>query len=181
MNFRNFFSQISIDGKSKCIGILDTDFQLLWNAFRHLTQWTQPPQKISILMAIFGLTWTWKDTWMGHKSVPSIYFHCLGCVLEHFPVPRYIFLLNMASCHFGCFLPPKPPIFGPTWTWNGTWMGRKSVQHMYSHYLGCVLVHFHVSRWVIELIWQPTIMVYFDPKNGHFWTPPDLEWDLERG
>ena len=68
-----------------------------------------------------------------------------------------------------------------TWTWNGTWMERKSVQHMYSHYLGCDLVHFHVSRWVIELIWQPTIMVYFDPKNGHFWTPPDLEWDLERG
>ena len=130
---------------------------------------------------IFGPTWTRNGTWMGHKSVPSIYFHCLGCVLEHFPVPRYIFLLNMASCHFGCFLPLKPPIFGPTWTWNGTWMGRKSVQHMYSHYLGCVLVHFHVSRWVIELIWQPTIMVYFDPKNGHFWTPPDLEWDLERG
>ena len=139
------------------------------------------PQKISILMAIFGPTWTWKDTWMGHKSVPSIYFHCLGCVLEHFPVPRYIFLLNMASCHFGCFLPPKPPIFGLTWTWNGTWMGRKSLQHMYSHCLGCVLVHFPVSRWVIGLIWQPTIMVYIDPKNGQFWTPPDLEWDLERG
>ena len=100
------------------------------------------------------------------------YFHCLGRVLEHFPVPRYIFLLNMASCHFGCFLPLKPPIFGPTWTWNGTWMGRKSVQHMYSHCLGCVLVHFHVSRWVIELIWQPTIMVYFDPKKWAFLDAP---------
>ena len=116
---------------------------------------------------------------MGHKSVPSIYFHCLGCVLEHFPVPRYIFLLNMASCHFGCFLPPKPPIFGPTWTWNGAWMGRKSVQHMYSHCLGCVLVHFPVSRWVIGLIWQPTIMVYFDQKMSHFWTPAHLKWYLE--
>ena len=59
--------------------------------------------------------------------------------------------------------------------------GRKSVQHIYSHCLGCVLVHYLVSRWVIGLIWQPTIMVYFDPKNGHFWTPRDLEWDLERG
>ena len=49
------------------------------------------PQKISISMAIFGPTWTWKDTWMGHKSVPSIYFNCLGCVLAHYPVSRWIF------------------------------------------------------------------------------------------
>ena len=107
--------------------------------------------------------------------------HCLGCVLVHYPVSRLIFSLNMASRHFGCFLPPKPPIFGPTWTWNDTWMGHKSIQHIFSHCLGCVLTHFPVSKWVIGLIWQPTIMVYFDPKKGHFWTPPDLEWNLERG
>ena len=104
------------------------------------------PQKISILMAIFGPTWTWKDTWMGHKSVPSIYSHCLGCVLAHYPVSRLIFSLNMASCHFGCFLPPKPPIFGPTWTWNDTWMGHKSAQNIYPHCLECVLAHYPVSR-----------------------------------
>ena len=124
--------------------------------------------------SIFGPTWTWNDTWMGHKSVPSIYSHCLGCVLAYYPVSRLIFSLNMASCHFGCFFYPKIPIFGPTWTWNDTWMGHKSVQHIYSHCLGCVLAHCPVSRWVIGLIWQPTIMVYFDPKMGIFERP--LTW-----
>ena len=93
---------------------------------------------------------------------------------------KLIFLINMASCHFGCFLTPKIPIFGPTWTWNGTWMGHKSVQHIFPHCLGCVLTHFPVSRCVIGLIWQPSIMVYFNPKKGHFWTTPELEWDQER-
>ena len=129
---------------------------------------------------IFGPTWTWNDTWMGHKSAQNIFPHCLGCALVHYPVSRLIFLLNMASCHFGCFLTPKTPIFGPTWTWNGTWMGHKSAQHIFPHCLGCVLTHFPVSRCVIGLIWQPSIMVYFNPKKGHFWTPPDLEWDQER-
>ena len=101
-------------------------------------------------------------------------------VLTHYPVSRLIFLLNMASCHFGCFLTPKTPIFGPTWTWNGTWMVHKSAQHIFPHCLGCVLTHFPVSGCVIGLIWQPSIMVYFNPKKGHFWTPPDLEWDQER-
>ena len=44
----------------------------------------------------------------------------------------------------------------------------------------CASSAFPVSRWVIGLIWQPTVMVYFDPKKGNFWTPPDLEWDQER-
>ena len=52
---------------------------------------------------IFGPTWTWNSTWMGHKSAQHIFPHCLGCVLTYFPVSRLICLLNMASCHFGCF------------------------------------------------------------------------------
>ena len=68
--------------------------------------------------------------------------------LAHYPVSRLVFLLNMASCHFGCFLPPKPPIFGPTWTWNDTWMGRKSAQNISPHCLGCVSAHYPVSRWI---------------------------------
>ena len=91
---------------------------------------------------------------------------------SHFLVPHIV-------C-FGCFLTPKTPIFGPTWTWNGTWMVHKSAQQIFPHCLGCVLTHFAVSRCVIGLIWQPSIMVYFNPKKGHFWTPPDLEWDQER-
>ena len=70
--------------------------------------------------------------------------NCLGCVLVHYPVSRLIFSLNMASCHFGCFLPPKPPIFGPTWTW----MGHKSAQNISLHCLGCVSAHYPVSRWI---------------------------------
>ena len=55
----------------------------------------------------FWRTWTWNSTWMGHKSAQNIFPHFLGCVLAHYPVFRLIFLLNMASCHFGCFLTPK--------------------------------------------------------------------------
>ena len=110
---------------------------------------------------IFGPTWTWNDTWMGHKSAQNIFPHCLGCVLVHYPVSRLVFLLNMASCHFGCFLPPKPPIFGPTWTWNDTWMGRKSAQNISPHGLGCVSAHYPVSRWIFCSIRHPVIFGYF--------------------
>ena len=108
-------------------------------------------------------------------SMLYLYWLFCICVLTHFAVSRLIFLLNMASCHFGCFLTPKTPIFGPTWTWNGTWMVHKSAQHIFPHCLGCVLAHYPVSRWVIGLVWQPTMMVHFEPKKGLFWPPPDLK------
>ena len=76
---------------------------------------------------------------------------------------------------FWLFLTKKTPIFGPTWTWNDTWMEHKSAQHIFSHCLGCVLAHYPVSRWVIGLVWQPTMMVHFDPKKGFFCPPPDLK------
>ena len=172
------------------IKVPKTSLPIDWGVFRPITQFTGCFFAhygilsfwlfLTLKTPIFGPTWTWNDTWMGHKSAQHIFPHCLGCVLTHFPVSRLIFLLNMASCHFGCFLTPKTPIFGPTWTWNGTWMVHKSAQHIFPHCLGCVLTHFAVSRCVIGLIWQPSIMVYFNPKKGHFWTPPDLEWDQER-
>ena len=169
---------------------------------------------------IFGPTWTWNDTWMGHKSAQHIFSHCLECVLAHYPVSRLIFSLNMASCHFGCFLPPKhpfsdrpapgmtpgwgikvpktsfpiawgvfwsitqfpgcffaqygilsfwlfltkkTPIFGPTWTWNDTWMGHKSAQHNYSHCLGFVLTHYPVSRLIFLLNMASCHFGYFRP------------------
>ena len=73
------------------------------------------------------------------------------------PISRFQvgFLLNMASPHFGCFLPPKPPIFGPTWTWNDTWRGHKSAQNIFPHCWGCVLAHYPVSGWVMGLPYQP--------------------------
>ena len=82
-------------------------------------------------------------------------------LLAHYPVSRLVFLLNMASCHFGCFLPPKPPIFGPTWTWNDTWMGRKSAQNISPHGLGCVSAHYPVSMWIFCSIRHPVIFGYF--------------------
>ena len=78
------------------------------------------------------------------------------------------FFVNYGTLSFWLFLDPKAPIFGPAWTWNDTWMGHKSVQHTFSHCLGCVLAHFPVSRWITGLIWQPTAVVHFDPKNGCF-------------
>ena len=143
------------------MGILGVDF--------FCSKWH--PVILAVLKPInthFWLTWTWNSTWMGHKSAQNIFPYCLGCVLVHYPVSRLVFLLNMASCHFGCFLPPKPPIFGPTWTWSDTWMGHKSVWQISSHCLGCVLALFPVSRWITGLIWQPTAVVLFDPKNGCF-------------
>jgi len=73
----------------------------------------------------FGPSWTWNDTWMGHKSVQNTFSHCLGCVMAHYHVSRLNFSSNMASCHFGCCLTSKTPIFGPTWTWNDNCMGIK--------------------------------------------------------
>ena len=61
----------------------------------------------------FGPSWTWNDTWIGHKSVPSIYSHCLRYVMAHYHVSRLNFSSNTASCHFGCFLPPKHPFPDP--------------------------------------------------------------------
>ena len=61
----------------------------------------------------FGPSWTWNDTWIWHKSVPSIYSHCLRCVMAHYHVSRLNFSSNTASCHFGCFLPPKHPFSDP--------------------------------------------------------------------
>ena len=78
------------------------------------------------------------------------------------------FFVNYGTLSFWLFLDPKAPIFGPAWTWNDTWMGHKSVQHTFSHCLGCVLAHFPVSRWITGLIWQPTAVVHFDPKNWCF-------------
>ena len=37
------------------------------------------------------------------------------------------------------------------------------------------MAHYPVSRWVIGLVWQPTMMVHFEPKKGLFWPPPDLK------
>ena len=37
------------------------------------------------------------------------------------------------------------------------------------------MAHYPVSRWVIGLVWQPTMMVHFDPKKGFFCPPPDLK------
>ena len=130
--------------------------------------------------------------WVMDQNTPSNGERCFG----HFYAPSRCysmvqvgpkmgifgvdFFAQYGILSFWLFLTPKIPIFGPTWTWNGTWMGHKSVQHIFPHCLACILTHFPVSRWVIGLIWQPSIMVYFDPKKGHFWTPPDLEWDQER-
>ena len=61
----------------------------------------------------FGPSWTWNDTWMGHKSVQNTFSHCLGCVMAHYHVSRLNFSSNTASCHFGCFLPPKHPFSDP--------------------------------------------------------------------
>ena len=45
----------------------------------------------------------------------------------------------------------KIPIFGPTWTWNDTWMWQKSAQHTYYHWWGCVLAHYPDSRLIFSL------------------------------
>ena len=123
---------------------------------------------------IFGPTWTWKVTWMGRIGAQHIFPNCLECVLAHYPVSRLIFWSIWHPFILAIF-DQKTPIFGPTWTWNDTWMGHKSAQHIFSHCLGCVLAHYPVSRWVIGLVWQPTMMVHFDPKKGFFCPPPDLK------
>ena len=116
-----------------------------------------------------------------YKTLGSILIDAYTCFnvlsisfkkIAHYPVSRLIFSLNMASCHFDCFLPPKPPIFGPTWTWHDTWMVHKSVQHIYFHCLGCVLVHFPVSRLIFLSIWHPVILAVFYPQNHPFSDPP---------
>ena len=85
------------------------------------------------------------------------------------------FFAQYGILSFQLYLSHKSPIFGPTWTWNDTWMGHKSAQNIFPHCLGCVLAHYPVSRWVIGLVWQPTMMVHFEPKKGLFWPPPDLK------
>ena len=81
------------------------------------------PQKISIFMAIFGSTWTWKDTWMGHKSVPSIYFHCLWCVLAHYPVSLWFIFAPYGVLSFWLIFTPKTTHFwthlDPEWHLDG--------------------------------------------------------------
>ena len=96
---------------------------------------------------------------------------CFGA-LSSFQVD---FFAQYGKLSFWLFLSHKSPIFGPTWTWNDTWMGHKSAQNIFPHCLGCVLAHYPVSRWVIGLVWQPTMMVHFEPKKGLFWPPPDLK------
>ena len=59
---------------------------------------------------IFGPTWTWNDTWMGHRSAQHIFSHCLGCVFTHYAVSRLNFSSNMASCHLGVFDPKNTHI-----------------------------------------------------------------------
>ena len=99
-------------------------------------------------------------------------------VLVHYPVSRLIFGLLWHPAILAVFYSSEA-FFGCTITWNDTWMVHKSVQPMFSHSFWCVLSHFLVSRWIFGRIWQPTIMVHFDPKNWHFWTLPDLEWHLD--
>ena len=99
-------------------------------------------------------------------------------VLVHYPVSRLIFGLLWHPAILAVFYSSEA-FFGFTITWNDTWMVHKSVQPMFSHSFWCVLSHFLVSRWICGRIWQPTIMVHFDPKNWHFWTLPDLEWHLD--
>ena len=111
----------------------------------------------------FGPSWTWNDTWIGHKSVPSIYFHCLRCVMAHYHVSRLNFPSNMASCHFGCFLPPKPPIFGPTWTWNDTWMGLKVPKTSLPIAWGVFWANIQFPGWIFCSIWHPVILAIFEP------------------
>ena len=108
---------------------------------------------------------------LGHKSSQHIFPHCLGCFFGTLTSFQVVFC-SIWHPVILAIVDPKTPIFGPTWTWNDTWMGHKSVQHIYSHCLGCVLAHYPVSRWVIGLIWQPTIMVYFDPKKWAFLDAP---------
>ena len=82
------------------------------------------------------------------------------------------FFAQYGILSFWLFFTQKTPIFGPTWTWNYTWMGQKSAQHTSPHCLSCVLAHYSVSRWVIGLVWQPTMMVHFEPKKGLFLAAP---------
>ena len=93
-------------------------------------------------------------------------------LLAHYPVSRLVFLLNMASCHFGLFLSHKSPIFGPTWTWNDTWMGHKSAQNIFPHCLGCVLAHYPVSRLIFLLNMASCHFGCFWPKKHPFSDPP---------
>jgi hypothetical protein len=75
-------------------------------------------------------------------------------------------------CGILSFLDLPGPGFTPGW----------GIKVPYTSFpIACGLANFQGSRWSIGLIWQPTIMVHFGPKNGHFWMPPDLEQDLERG
>ena len=85
------------------------------------------------------MCWTWNATWMGHKSVPRIYSHCLGCVMAQYPVSRLLFFSQHGILSFLLFFNTKIVIFGHTRTWNATWI-------IYSHCLGCVLAHYPVSR-----------------------------------
>ena len=85
------------------------------------------------------------------------------CVWAHFPFPGW-FLSTMASRHFGCFWTQKTPLFGPTWTWNVAWMGYKSVWHIFSYCLWCVLTLFPLSRLII-------LSIMASPHLGCFWTP----------
>ena len=99
-------------------------------------------------------------------------------VLVHYPVSRLIFGLLWHPAILAVFYSSEA-FFGFTITWNDTWMVHKSVQPMFSHSFWCVLSHFLVSRWIFGRIWQPTIMVHFDPKKWNFWTLPDLVWHLD--
>ena len=99
-------------------------------------------------------------------------------VLVHYPVSRLIFGLLWHPAILAVFYSSEA-FFGCTITWNDTWMVHKSVQPMFFHSYWCVLSHFPVSRWIFGRIWQPTIMVHFDPKKWNFWTLPDLEWHLD--
>ena len=71
------------------------------------------------------------------------------------------------------------PIFGPTWTWGGPWMGHKSVWQISSHCLGCVLALFPLSRLIFRQLWRPVILAVFGPQSTHFWPRLDLEWHLD--
>ena len=111
----------------------------------------------------------------GAEKCPTHLSPLLGLCFGPLSSFQVDFFAQYGNLWFGLLFTQKTPIFGPTWTWNYTWMGQKSAQHIFPHCLGCVLAHYSVSRWVIGLVWQPTMMVHFEPKKGLFLAAPWLE------
>ena len=97
-------------------------------------------------------------------------------------------LIQFQGCFFySIWYPVILVIFDPKNTYFQTHLdlelhldgAEKCPTHL-SPLLGVCFDPFPSFQVFIGLIWQPSIMVYFNPKKGHFRTPPDLEWDQER-